>query len=315
MDLTGKAARAVRRLLGGPARELRKEIEEAKVLSARLLVAELRRRGPLPRLADAEFKVFSQFGDDGIIQYLIHVLAPLPRTFVEFGIEDYSESNTRFLLVNDAWRGLVMDGSERHVAHVRAQDYYWRQTLTAVRAFVDRDNVNGLFREAGFEGDLGLLSVDIDGNDYWVWERLDCVRPVIAVCEYNAVFGASRAVTVPYDPRFERTRAHPSTLYWGASLKALCLLAERKGLAFVGTNSAGNNAYFVRRDRLGPLRPLTAEEGYTDSCFRESRDADGELTFLSGAARLAEIASMEVVDVEHGRTIRVGELARAGEGA
>lgn len=307
-----KTLETFRRLVEAPVRELRKEVQEAKLLTAQLLVRDLRARGPLPRLADAEFKVFSQFGDDGIIQYLVHLLAPLPRTFIEFGTEDYSESNTRFLLVNDLWRGLVMDGSERHMAHVRAQEYHWRHDLTAVQAFVDRDNVNGLFRDAGFAGEIGLLSVDIDGNDYWVWERIDAVQPVVTVCEYNAVFGPARAVTVPYDPRFDRTRYHPSNLCWGASLKALCLLAERKGLAFVGTNSAGNNAYFVRRDRLGPLRPLAAEEGFTDACFRESRDERGRLTFLSGDARRAAIADAEVVDVETGKTVRVAELFPAG---
>jgi hypothetical protein len=304
-----KTLEMLRSLLETPVRELRREVEESKLLTARLLIRDQRARGVLSRPADAEFKVFSQFGDDGIIQYLVHLLAPLPRTFIEFGTENYSESNTRFLLVNDLWRGLILDGSERNIAHVRAQDYHWRNDLTAVRAFVDRDNVNGLFREAGFTGELGLLSVDIDGNDYWVWERIDAVDPVVTVCEYNAVFGPSRAVTVPYDPAFVRSRAHPSNLYWGASLKAMCLLAERKGLAFVGTNSAGNNAYFVRRDRLGPLRALSAEEGFTDSCFRESRDEAGRLTFLSGDGRGAAIADMEVVDVEQGRTIRIRDLS------
>lgn len=305
----------LRHLIASPIRELRQEIEDAKLLSARLLIRDLRGRGALPTLRDAEFKVYSQFGDDGIIQYLVHLLAPLPPRFIEFGTEDYSESNTRFLLVNDGWRGLILDGSERNMAYVRAQDYHWRHDLTAVSAFVDRDNVNGLFRDAGFGGEIGLLSVDIDGNDYWVWERIDAVDPVITVCEYNAVFGPSRAVTVPYDPAFLRTRAHPSNLYWGASLKALCLLAERKGLAFVGTNSAGNNAYFVRRDRLGPLRPLTAEEGFTDASFRESRDDRGRLTFLSGDARRSAIGDLEVVDVEAGRTVRVRELSDAGRRA
>jgi hypothetical protein len=299
----------VLRAAEAPLAPLRREVEEAKLLTARLIVRDLRARGSLPRLADAEFKVFSQFGDDGIIQYLTGLLAPLPPSFIEFGVEDYAESNTRFLLVQDGWRGLVLDGSERLLARLRAEDLYWRHDLSAVTAFVDRDNVNGLFREAGFTGELGLLSIDIDGNDYWVWERIEAVQPTVVVCEYNAVFGATRAVTVPYDPGFVRTRAHPSNLYFGASLRALCLLAERKGLAFVGTNSAGNNAYFVRKDRLGPLRPLTAEEGFTDSRFKESRDARGRKTFLSGDARRREIAHLEVVDLEAGRNVRVGELA------
>jgi hypothetical protein len=310
MNSLRRALDAIRPTTGAELRELAAQVEQSRLLTARLLVAQQRSQPRLDRLSDAEFKVFSQFGDDGIIQYLVRLLEPLEHRFIEFGVQDYSESNTRFLLLNDNWRGLVIDGSPRHVEHIRSQEYFWRHDLAAVSAFVDRDNVNALFRDHGFAGPLGLLSVDIDGNDYWVWEAIDAVEPAVVVCEYNAVFGASRAVTVPYQPSFQRTRAHYSNLYWGASLQALCLLARRKGLAFVGANSAGNNAYFVRRDRLGPLRALSSEEGFVDSRFRESRDREGRLTFLSGSARLAAIAEMEVVDVESGRTIRLGDVRR-----
>jgi len=286
-------------------------MDDLRLLSGKVLSDRIRDRGPLRHLQDAEFKVFSQFGDDGIIQYLIHLLGPMEDTFIEFGVQDYSESNTRFLLLNDNWRGLVMDGDAASMKRVRAQDYHWRHDLTAVCAFVDRDNVNDLFRLHGFAGPIGLLSVDIDGNDYWVWEAIDAVDPVVVVCEYNAVFGPSHAVTVPYDPEFQRTRAHVSNLFWGASLKALCLLAERKGMAFVGANGAGNNAYFVRKDRLGPLRPLSCEDGFVDSRFRESRGPDGELTYLRGDARRRVIADMRVVNVETGSTVRLGDLEPA----
>ncbi len=308
MSVFDRALDGVRGIRDAELRQLRLSVEESKLLSAKILVGQLCARGRLPQLRDAEFKVFSQFGDDGIIQYLVHTLGPLEQRFIEFGVEDYSESNTRFLLLNDNWKGLVIDGSSDHVGRIHRQDYYWRHDLTAVQAFVDRDNVNTLFRDHGFGGAIGLLSIDIDGNDYWVWEAIDVVEPAFVVCEYNAVFGPSRAVTVPYDPRFRRTRAHSSNLYWGASLKALCLLAGRKGFAFVGTNSAGNNAYFVRKDLLGALRPLSSEEGFVDSRFRESRDSSGRLTFLSGDARRRAIAEMEVVDVETGSRIRVGEI-------
>jgi hypothetical protein len=297
-----------------PAADPRRAGEEIRLLVARSLVLQLRAAGVLPRLRDAEFQVFSQFGDDGILQYLLARLGPLDDRFIEFGVQDYVESNTRFLLQADNWRGLVIDGGAENVARIREADFHWRHDLTALHAFVDRDNVNRLFRDAGFTGEIGLLSVDIDGNDYWVWETIEVVSPVITVCEYNAVLGDRLPVTVPYDPAFQRTRAHPSNLYWGASLPALCHLAERKGLCFVGTNGAGNNAYFVRRDRLGPLRPLAPREGFVDSRFRESRDAEGRLTFLSGAARRAAIAEMPVVDVTTGRTLRVGDLPPSGEG-
>lgn len=289
---------------------LPEDIVEAKMLTARVLIAEMKSRGVASSLADVEFKVFSQFGDDGIIQYLIHhvgIPAEL-RKFVEFGVEDYEEANTRFLLMNDNWRGLIMDGSAAYMERVKRSRYFWKHDLRAVAAFVTRDNIDDLIESAGFGGDIGLLSIDIDGNDFWVWKNLTAVRPWIVVAEYNSIFGPERAVTIPYDPAFRRSQAHHSNVYWGCSLKALDLLAKEKGYAFVGCNSAGNNAYFVLQERLGSLQPLAVEEGYVRSKFRESRDRFGRLTFLSHEECRREIGHMPVYDVEHDRQIKVGEL-------
>jgi hypothetical protein len=289
---------------------LREQIVHSKMLTARVLINQMRGAGTLSRLADAEFKVFSQFGDDGIIQYLVYKIG-IPKklqTFIEFGVQDYQESNTRFLLMNNNWRGLIIDGEKTNMDKAVRDVDYWRFDLTSLAKLIDCDNANDTFAEQGFSGEIGLLSIDIDGNDYWVWESIKVVSPIIVVAEYNSTFGADRAVTVPYAPDFERTRAHYSNLYWGASLKALCLLAQRKGYVFVGSNSAGNNAYFVRSDKLGCLKPISVEEGYVDAKFRESRNAQGDLTYLTGSSRLKEIHDMEVFDVELAATIRVADL-------
>jgi len=99
------------------------------------------------------------------------------------------------------------------------------------------------------------MNADIDGNDYWIWQSLDVVKPVITIVEYNSVFGDKHAITIPYDRAFNRTKAHYSNLYWGASLRALCILAEQKGYVFVGSNSSGNNAYFVKQTKLAGSGP------------------------------------------------------------
>ena len=128
----------------------------------------------------------------------------------------FSESNTRFLLRKDNWRGLVIDGSPTNVSSIRRLPEFWQHELTAVASFITRDNINDLFRDAGYTGEIGLLSIDIDGNDYWVWEAIEVVSPVIVVVEYNSVFGPDATVTVPYDPAFTRRAAHHSNLYFGA---------------------------------------------------------------------------------------------------
>ncbi|MDO9262835.1 MAG: hypothetical protein Q7U02_02635 [Desulfosalsimonadaceae bacterium] len=249
-------------------------------------------------IPDNEFRVFSQWGEDGIIQFLLRHIPIQNKVFVEFGVENYTEANTRFLLINDHWAGLVMDGSGDNIEYIKNDPIYWRCNLKAVRAFITKENINGLLSENGIRGEIGLLSIDIDGNDYWVWEAMDAVNPVIVVVEYNHRFGRDRAVTVPYDARFMRTAAHHTNIYYGASLKALYLLAGKKGYAFVGCNSAGNNAFFVRKDAKPDIvRELTVEEGFVAAGFRESRDEQGRLNFLTPDQEQAILESLPLVEV------------------
>lgn len=229
-----------------------------------------------------EFQVYSQWGEDGIIQFLLRYIEIINHVFVEFGVENYLESNTRFLLVNNNWSGLVMDGGSENISDIKSDPIYWRHNLKADCAFVTKDNINDLLKRNGVSGDIGLLSVDIDGNDYWVWKEIDIISPRIVVVEYNSRFGPDRAVTVPYDENFVRRQAHHSMIYFGASLKALINLGKKKGYSFVGCNKHGVNAFFVRSDILVyPLQEVTAEVGYVAGKFREARNTNGELLFLN----------------------------------
>lgn len=249
-------------------------------------------------LSEAEFRVFSQFGEDGLIDHLTSVVPVGRLVFVEFGVENYEEANTRFLLTTRGWAGLIIDGSEQHIRHVQSQDYYWRCNLKALCAFVTRDNINTLLENAGISGEIGLLSVDIDGNDYWVWEAIDVVQPAIVVVEYNARFGPTRSVTVPYAADFVRGQAHHSMIYYGASLTALYRLGQRKGYALVGTNTAGNNAFFVRQDILpASVSALSPAEAYRPNQFREARNEAGELLLLDPARELTLLEGLPLVDI------------------
>lgn len=293
-------------LVGG----VEKKQNETLILLGGLHCSRVRALQNIQSLNEAEFKVFSQWGEDGIIQYLIsNVEIDDNRTFVEFGVEDYNEANTRFLLINDNWRGLIMDGSEENIRKVQHDPIYWRYHLTAVAKFITKDNINGLIAEYIGAGDLGILSIDVDGNDYWIWKAIDCVFPRIVICEYNSVFGAKHAVTVPYDEGFVRTDAHYSNLYWGASLAAFCHLAREKGYDFVGSNSTGCNAFFVRKDLSTKLRKFTPEEGYVESKYRESRDKDYSMTFVAGKDRIKVIQDKLIFDVTTGKVLPIRELS------
>jgi hypothetical protein len=259
-------------------------------------------------IVDSEFKVFSQWGEDGIIQHIvnnIHIENPI---FIEFGVETYTESNTRFLLVNNNWSGLVIDGSQNNIDYIKADSIYWRYNLKAECSFIDKDNINQIIKKNGIAGEIGLLSVDIDGNDYWVWDAINVVNPAIVVCEYNSLWGAKKSVTTPYKADFSRNDAHPSNLYYGASIQALVDLANHKGYALVAGNRAGNNVFFVRNDLLNGLPTLSAEQAWVKSQFRESRDVNNTLTFLDYEARRELIADLLLIDTQTQQTIKVRDL-------
>jgi hypothetical protein len=284
------------------------ELEVIAVLAGKMLAQRSANR-KLSDIREAEFRVFSQFGDDGIVDYVAERL-DLPyeqQRFVEIGVEDYSEANTRFLLVNRNWSGLIIDRDDAHLRRLERSPLLWRHDLNAVASVAVRDNVNELLTKHGFDRDLGLLSIDVDGIDYWLWEAVE-VSPAFVILEYNSLFGSARAVTVPYSADFDRTSAHYSNLYFGASLPALNAVAQRKGYSLVGANSAGNNAYFVRQDLAGDLPAPTVAEAYVWSRIRESRDRNGNLTYLSGRDRVTEIEDLEVWDLELERLVRVGDL-------
>lgn len=268
-------------------------INEQKILAAKTLINCFNYNTHLP-LSDYEFKVFSQWGDDGIIQYLINTLDIPNKTFIEFGVENYEEANTRFLLINNNWSGLIIDGSRTNIDEVKKSELYWKYDLKAVSEFITTENINNLFLDNGFKDDIGILSVDIDGNDYWVWKTINSVSPVIVVAEYNSVFGSTNPWSIPYQSDFVRGMAHYSNLYYGSSLQSLCDLAQEKGYSFVGCNIAGNNAYFVRQDKIGKLRPINCEEGFVESKFKESRNQEGNLNYLSGNDRLKSLKGMPV---------------------
>ncbi len=246
------------------------------------------------------FKVFSQWDEDGIIQYLINKIPIENKTFIEFGVENYEESNTRFLLLNNHWQGLVLDASAADVRYIQTDRIYWEYDLQAKCTWITRDNINSLLAEAGFSEDVGLLSIDIDGNEYWIWEAIESVRPRIVIVEYSSLFGL-QPISIPYNENFDRTVAHYSTLYYGCSLAALSHLARKKGYLLVGSNIWGHNAFFVRADVAGEFKGLEPEEAYVLSKFRESRGSAGNPTYVRGKDRIKLIEHLPVTNVVSGQ--------------
>ena len=236
----------------------------------------------------------------------------LPDTFVEVGVSDYAESNTRFLAMKDNWRGAIFNAGTAHVDFLRSSEMAWRYSIDAVSAFVTRDNINELIGATGIEGEIGLLSIDVDGVDYWLWEAIDAVTPWIVVIEFNSLFGPEHAVTVPYDAAFTASSAHWSWQYSGASLAALHSLARAKGYRLIGVTSQGVNAFFVREDVAGDLWNRTPAEAYVRSRVRTARDRNGALTYTGAdhATLLQAMADLHVIDVETGQDRTLADIYR-----
>lgn len=286
---------------------LKQDTETSLVLQGKIL-SELNRNKSSKNIQDYEFKVFSQNGEDGIIQFLIQNTEIKNKIFVEFGVETYKEANTKFLLLNNGWSGLIIDGDKNAMEKIASSDLHWKYDLKSIGNFITKDNINEIIKSAGIEGEIGLLSVDIDGNDYWVFENIDCVNPQILIMEYNSMFGDTHKISVPYDENFVRSQKHYSNLYYGASIAALCDIANKKGYDLVGSNSFGNNLFFIRHDCNKLKIKLTPKEAYVKSKFRESRDENGKLTFLSHKEGLELIKNEPVANIEDKKTYSIGEV-------
>jgi len=258
-----------------------KEIDSVKILLGNI-ISENNKKKNESNISSYEFSIFSQWGDDGIIDYLINNLDIKNKSFIEFGVQDYTECNTKFLLMNKNWKGLIIDEAENLINKIKNSDIYWRFDLTAIKSFITKNNINNIFKENNFVGHVGLLSIDIDGNDYWIWDSINCVDPEIVIIEYNSRLGFEKAITIPYREDFERKRAHYSNIYYGASLKALINLGKKKNYIFIGCNSAGNNAYFIKSNlENSKIKEIKIEQGFVHSKFRESRDENGNKNYLT----------------------------------
>lgn len=225
----------------------------------RELVAEQR---PLPPWGTVGFKVMSQTDEDGFLWYLLSVIGVETCISVELCAGTGEECNTANLLVNHGWHGLLVDGDSENVS--RGTQLYCADPRTRVFppvfecAWLTRDNINDVVETAGFTGTVDVLSLDVDGVDWWLWDALEVIVPRIVVVEYQDILGPTRSWTVPYSDDF-RADAYPMPggfpSFAGASLNAFIKLGRRKGYRFVGSNTLGYNAFFVREDLADALGP------------------------------------------------------------
>ncbi|MCG8576742.1 MAG: hypothetical protein MI810_17820 [Flavobacteriales bacterium] len=203
--------------------------------------------GKTPPLSECGFRVFSQYEEDGKLLFIFAMLGMTHKTFVEIGSDDGINSNCANLAFNFGWHGLFLDGNPTAIK--RGQKFYakyphpWMYQPKFRCAKVKAENINELVESANLKGEIGLLSIDIDGNDYWVWKALEVVQPQVVIIETHVELGM-RNIVVPYDPNYVFPGKHP--VYHGASPIAMEKLAKSKGYRLVGANELGFNFIFVK---------------------------------------------------------------------
>ena len=261
-------------------------------------------------LWDAEVKVYSQWGEDGILDYLCEQVGLSKPKVIEIGAGNFSECNSRFLAENRNASVFAVDGRDDLVSSVESNSLRWKNHIFAYQTWVSPQNINQIIAKAQTSiGNIDIFSLDLDGNDYWILQEANLESVSIVVVEYNPLFGHLKAVSVPRDDEFDRKSKHYSWLYYGASLKAFEYLLESRDFQFIGTNRVGNNAFFVRKNLLTKIRiePNGDYSIYTDWRVRETRSKDGKLSYASGYERVSEIGEMPLIDVTNGKSLSVEE--------
>lgn len=224
----------------------------------------------LPQLHQVGFKAFSQTDEDGILLYILSIIGSASKRAVEFCAGNGVECNSANLIINHGWHGLLVDGDDQLVKS--GVDFYNRNPHTYVyppvfvHRWITRDNVNSLIMEHGFSGDIDLLSIDMDGVDYWIWQAIDCIEPRVVVVEYQDILGPDKSCSVPYSDSFNSSdysssRGMPN--FCGASLLAFVKLVRSRGYRLVGCNRYGYNAFFIRN----PLGEKELPEIDINQCF------------------------------------------------
>jgi len=218
------------------------------------------------RINRYEKQVFSQGGEDGIISEIFNRVGTTNKTFVEFGVGDGLENNTAFLLMQ-GWKGFWLEYSDKNIENIHKNfRYIINKNLKVKQAFITTKNVESLFKKMNIPKAFDFLSIDIDGNDYWVWNAIKSYTPNVVCIEYNSIIPPNVSWTIKYDPKFIRKTEN---IYYGASLKALEKLGISKGYCLIGCNFHGVNTFFVRKDLIKDKfpKPYTAEHCYEPCRF------------------------------------------------
>lgn len=238
----------------------------------------------------SEIKIFSQNGEDGILLKIFSMIGVGNKRFIDFACG--GSSNTANLVLNFGWSGLYIGGEKPTVQDTI--DFFksrgnFEDRVKVVQSWITAENINDIFKTNGYEGEIDLISIDIDSTDYWIWEAIEIVKPRVVLIEYNATFGPDKSITVPYKPDFNPFDYHPRKWYSGGSLEALARLGRKKGYSLVCCDTNGVNSFFVRDDLMGGhFEPQPATVAFYEHFQRPENSTE----------QFKVIESLEYVEIE-----------------
>ncbi len=209
---------------------------------------------PYAQISEAGFRCYSQFEEDGIILYVLSTIGFKTKTVVEICCGTGEECMASNLILNHGFQGFLFDGDEYNIARANAFFKGKKDCLLTPphlkQAWITRDNVNDLLRESGASGEVDLLSLDIDGNDYYIWEAITEISPRLCIFETHNIIPGDLSITIPYEPRFNWEKDGNED-FRSVSLLAMTKLSEKKGYRLIGGHKHGFNVLFLRDD-IGP---------------------------------------------------------------
>jgi hypothetical protein len=263
-----------------------RKFDDIKVQKGQLFERHLEQNlNKITTIEETFFKVFSQDYEDGIIQYLIKSLNLKNIKFVEIGTQDYSESNTRYIFETMRCEGLIIDPTPNLKKKINTILRTWKNTLQIHNDFINSNNVVEIIKKNSFEKNLDIFSLDIDGIDYWILEKLPKKIAKIFIIEYNPYFGSEKEICAPNIEYFDRFKYHPTGFCWGASLKAIIKLMKQKGYTFIGTNNLNVNSFFVQDEFINKigfnLPNLNDLSKHTEVKFNVLKNKNGNLVSLN----------------------------------
>ncbi len=257
-----------------------------------------------------EVSRYSQNGEDGLLLHLLSGIGVDRRQIVEIGCGPGHQCNSALLVCGFGWGGILIDRDPLEIEQAR-NFFEGRQSshrVTIIEQEVKPDAIDQLLSEQAIDGDLDVLSIDVDGVDFWIWQNLTTIQPRVVVIEVNASFGPERSCSVPWiagDPQHDRYRHHLRGWHHGASLTAMEALGRSKGYRLVAVDSTGTNAFFLREDLVLPEFPaLDPRKAWRPHQVRSRRHSAEE--------QEQSLRSLPMVEVESdGSTVVATESSRS----